>query len=155
MTSALSRSTGSGSGAGEGAGQSAFGGGGGSGTNERAWVNPYHGHRALSEQEAEVLGEYARLAETIKRITALSYPLSSNAKHADLLMQLRVLERKMGLVLTLFKASVWALVVEQQDRAEEEERRAAYEEQERATGRTDGRYGPGPHGQAEDETLRS
>lgn len=33
------------------------------------FVNPYAGHRLLSEKEQEVLGEYARLAATIKRVS--------------------------------------------------------------------------------------
>jgi DASH complex subunit DAD3 len=33
-----------------------------------SFVNPYAGHRMLSEKEQEVLGEYARLAATIKRV---------------------------------------------------------------------------------------
>lgn len=32
------------------------------------FVNPYLGHRALTEQEQELLGEYARLAGTINRV---------------------------------------------------------------------------------------
>jgi hypothetical protein len=31
--------------------------------------NPYSGHRLLSEKEQEVLGEYARLAGTIRRVS--------------------------------------------------------------------------------------
>lgn len=139
------------------------------------FVNPYAGHRALTPTQAELLGEYARLAATIKRvsvhashllrrgtscagsgewsalelgqtkdtwvgstlrhrmppslpfatqstdirstiqITSLSTVLSDANSHAAQLNSLRVLERKMGLVLTLFKASVWAIVVEQQE----------------------------------------
>ncbi|EPQ29945.1 uncharacterized protein PFL1_02617 [Pseudozyma flocculosa PF-1] len=89
------------------------------------FVNPYTGNRALSESEQELLGEYARLAGTINRVAALSSHLSSSAAHASLLSQLRVLERKMGLVLTLFKASVWAIVQEQQEVAEAEAMAAA------------------------------
>jgi len=37
----------------------------------------------------------------------------SEGPDQTLLAQLRVLERKMGLVLTLYKASVWAVINEQ------------------------------------------
>jgi hypothetical protein len=33
------------------------------------WQNPYANHRALSAEEAELLGEYARLADTIRRVS--------------------------------------------------------------------------------------
>ncbi|KDN49939.1 hypothetical protein K437DRAFT_267365 [Tilletiaria anomala UBC 951] len=86
-----------------------------------AFVNPYLGHRNLSETEQQVLGEYARLAATIARIASLSTTLSSSSTHHALLTQLRVLERKMGLVLTLFKASVWSVVMTHQQHLEETE----------------------------------
>ncbi|PWY98363.1 hypothetical protein BCV70DRAFT_207989 [Testicularia cyperi] len=89
------------------------------------YINPYAGHRALSEHEQELLGEYARLADTIRRVAALSTLLSSSSAHASLLSQIRVLERKMGLVLTLFKASVWTVVHEQAEMAEAEAMAAA------------------------------
>ncbi|CCF51557.1 hypothetical protein NDA11_003116 [Ustilago hordei] len=94
-------------------------------TASKPYINPYAGHRALSEHEQELLGEYARLADTIRRVAALSTILSSSSAHASLLTQLRVLERKMGLVLTLYKASVWATVQEQAEMAEAEAMAAA------------------------------
>ena len=123
-------------------------------TAPKPYVNPYAGHRALSEHEQELLGEYARLADTIRRVStnspalpvpdvslsladqssfflsapqvaALSTLLSSSSGHASLLSQLRVLERKMGLVLPLYKASVWATVQEQAEMAEAEAMAAA------------------------------
>ncbi|UZJ51213.1 hypothetical protein CBS101457_000533 [Exobasidium rhododendri] len=93
------------------------------------FINPYAGHRMLSGKEQEVLGEYARLAATIKRITALSLSLSSSERHASLLSHLRILERKMGLVLTLFKASVWSLIQTHQDEMEEQEQQQQQEEE--------------------------
>lgn len=33
--------------------------------------NPYSGHRLLSEKEQEVLGEYAKLAGTIRRVSVI------------------------------------------------------------------------------------
>ncbi|GAC93699.1 hypothetical protein PHSY_001264 [Pseudozyma hubeiensis SY62] len=94
-------------------------------TAPKPYINPYAGHRSLSEHEQELLGEYARLADTIRRVAALSTLLSSSSAHANLLTQLRVLERKMGLVLTLYKASVWATVQEQAEMAEAEAMAAA------------------------------
>ncbi|KAN0059938.1 hypothetical protein ACQY0O_007911 [Thecaphora frezii] len=92
------------------------------------FINPYAGHRGLSETEQELLGEYARLAATIHRVSALSTLLCNSSAHSSLLSSLRTLERKMGLVLTLFKASVWAIVQEQQDVQEAEAAAAAEEE---------------------------
>lgn len=94
-------------------------------TASKPYINPYAGHRSLTEHEQELLGEYARLADTIRRVAALSTLLSSSSAHASLLTQLRVLERKMGLVLTLYKASVWATVQEQAEMAEAEAMAAA------------------------------
>lgn len=46
--------------------------------------------------------------------------LSNSTHHANTLRELRAIERKMGLVLTLFKASVWAIVMQQTDMEEAE-----------------------------------
>lgn len=54
------------------------------------------------------------------QVAALSSSLASNERHGDLLSDLRILERKMGLVLTLFKASVWSLIQTHQDEAEQD-----------------------------------
>ncbi|KAK7694005.1 hypothetical protein QCA50_003581 [Cerrena zonata] len=75
-------------------------------------INPYEGHPNLSELEAEVLGQYAKLAQNIKELVVETRRLSE-APDENLLKQLRSLEMKMGLVLTLFKASVWAVINEQ------------------------------------------
>ncbi|KAI0094070.1 DASH complex subunit Dad3-domain-containing protein [Irpex rosettiformis] len=74
--------------------------------------NPYEGHPSLSELEAEVLWEYARLAQNMRELIAETRRLGE-APDATLLNRLRALEMKMGLVLTLFKASVWAVINEQ------------------------------------------
>ena len=63
-----------------------------------------------------------------RQVTALSLKLSSSERHASQLTELRILERKMGLVLTLFKASVWSLIQTHQDEMEEEEQRQREEE---------------------------
>ncbi|KAL7283663.1 hypothetical protein ACG7TL_003099 [Trametes sanguinea] len=74
--------------------------------------NPYEDHPNLSELEAEVLWQYAKLSQNIKELIAETRRVSE-APDEKLLKQLRALEVKMGLVLTLFKASVWAVINEQ------------------------------------------
>ncbi|KAL1947989.1 hypothetical protein VTO73DRAFT_13713 [Trametes versicolor] len=78
-------------------------------------TNPYEGHPNLSELEAEVLWQYAKLSQNIKESSKLVAETRrvSEAPDEKLLKQLRGLEVKMGLVLTLFKASVWAVINEQ------------------------------------------
>lgn len=97
-----------------------------------AFHNPYLGHRQLTKSEAHLLGEYYRLSQTLKRILAISGPLSATKPHAQVLDSLRLTERKMGLVITLFKASVWSIMMEQdeKERAREEARRMLEEEEE-------------------------
>ncbi|TBU35637.1 DASH complex subunit Dad3-domain-containing protein [Dichomitus squalens] len=75
-------------------------------------ANPYEGHPNLSELEAEVLWQYAKLSQNIKELIAETRRVSE-APDEKMLKQLRALEVKMGLVLTLFKASVWAIINEQ------------------------------------------
>ncbi|KAI0672879.1 DASH complex subunit Dad3-domain-containing protein [Trametes maxima] len=75
-------------------------------------INPYEGHPNLSELEAEVLWQYAKLSQNIKELITETRRVSE-APDESLLKQLRALEVKMGLVLTLFKASVWAVINEQ------------------------------------------
>ncbi|EMD38194.1 hypothetical protein CERSUDRAFT_93722 [Gelatoporia subvermispora B] len=75
-------------------------------------TNPYEGHPNLSQTEAEVLWQYAKLSQNIKELIAETRRLSE-APDETLLKRLRVLEVKMGLVLTLFKASVWGVINEQ------------------------------------------
>ncbi|KAF9808860.1 hypothetical protein IEO21_07725 [Rhodonia placenta] len=74
--------------------------------------NPYEGHPNLSELEAEVLWQYAKLAQNMKELIAETKRVSE-APDETLLRRVRALEVKMGLVLTLFKASVWAVINEQ------------------------------------------
>lgn len=75
--------------------------------------NPYESHLDVSTIEAEVLWEYAKLAQHIKELTVKTQELSELPEN-KLVPQLRSLERKMGLVLTLFKASVWGVINEKQ-----------------------------------------
>jgi DASH complex subunit Dad3 len=80
-------------------------------------INPYESHPTLTTTEAEVLWEYAKLAQHVKLVGKLSYlqyasplrkfkvtqktRLLSEEPDRMLLARLRVLEKKMGLVLTL------------------------------------------------------
>ncbi|KAJ6591821.1 DASH complex subunit Dad3-domain-containing protein [Mycena vulgaris] len=91
--------------------------------------NPYTTHAGLSPIEAEVLWEYAKLAQNLKQVRSCAFDAISLDRSAmqlkqktrnltekpdtALLARLRVLENKMGLILTLFKASVWGVINEQ------------------------------------------
>ncbi|KXN86937.1 DASH complex subunit dad3 [Leucoagaricus sp. SymC.cos] len=74
--------------------------------------NPYESHPSLTPLEAEVLWEYAKLAHNVKLMTQKTRRLQEEPDK-KMLARLRVLEKKMGLVLTLFKASVWGVINEQ------------------------------------------
>ncbi|KAF8918893.1 DASH complex subunit Dad3-domain-containing protein [Mucidula mucida] len=75
--------------------------------------NPYTGHAELTTLEADVLWEYAKLAQNVKQVAAKSKVLTKDPDEM-LLARLRELEKKMGLVMTLFKASIWGVINEQQ-----------------------------------------
>ncbi|KDQ61135.1 hypothetical protein JAAARDRAFT_191245 [Jaapia argillacea MUCL 33604] len=75
-------------------------------------LNPYEGHPNLSQLEADVLWEYAKLNQQIKDLVIRTRQLS-DAPDKDLLDTLRSLERKMGLVMTLFKVSAWGVINDQ------------------------------------------
>ncbi|CAO1617312.1 unnamed protein product [Parajaminaea phylloscopi] len=115
-----------------GAAAAAAAGGGPADTNAASFHNPYLGHRNLTASEAHLLGEYYRLSQTLKRIIAMSGTLSATKPHAQVLDSLRLTERKMGLVITLFKASVWSIMMEQgeKEKAREEARRLLEDERE-------------------------
>jgi DASH complex subunit DAD3 len=59
-----------------------------------------------------VLWEYAKLAQNVRIVTQKTRLLSEEPDKV-MLAKLRILEKKMGLVLTLFKASVWGVINEQ------------------------------------------
>ncbi|CAD6567971.1 MAG: hypothetical protein TREMPRED_004139 [Tremellales sp. Tagirdzhanova-0007] len=82
-----------------------------------ALSNPYTNNAQLSVLEQDVLWEYAKLGDKIKRIASLARS-AAEIPNETLLAELRTLEKKMGLVLTLFKASVWAVIVDSQAAAE-------------------------------------
>ncbi|TFK30047.1 hypothetical protein FA15DRAFT_194753 [Coprinopsis marcescibilis] len=75
-------------------------------------VNPYEGHPSLTPLQSEVLWEYAKLAQHVRSLTGKTRTLNEEPDKT-MLARLRVLEKKMGLVLTLFKASVWGVINEQ------------------------------------------
>ncbi|CAE6341693.1 unnamed protein product [Rhizoctonia solani] len=81
-------------------------------------ANIYAGHPQLTPLEADVLWEYAKLARTLKTVriilVAKSREMSERSDDA-LLAKLRAAEMKMGLVHTLLKASVWAVLVKQEE----------------------------------------
>ncbi|PPQ98810.1 hypothetical protein CVT24_003364 [Panaeolus cyanescens] len=77
-------------------------------------LNPYQNTPGLTQLQAEVLWEYAKLAQNLKEVTHRTRQLGEEPDKM-LVAKLRVLEKKMGLVLTLFKASVWGVINEQSD----------------------------------------
>ncbi|KAJ4475720.1 DASH complex subunit Dad3-domain-containing protein [Lentinula aciculospora] len=74
--------------------------------------NPYENHPSLSPVEAEVLWEYAKLAQNVKLVTMKTRKLMDEPDQM-LVSRLRSLDTKMGLVMVLFKASVWNVINEQ------------------------------------------
>ncbi|KAK4241058.1 DASH complex subunit Dad3-domain-containing protein [Achaetomium macrosporum] len=67
----------------------------------------------LTPLEQEVLDEYERLAENMKKLASLLDTLAS-APATEILDGLRELERKTSLVFTLLKASVYSIVLQQE-----------------------------------------
>ncbi|KAL8279979.1 hypothetical protein RQP46_007560 [Phenoliferia psychrophenolica] len=70
------------------------------------------------ELQSEVLSEYARMASNLDTMSKLAQQLAS--AQPPILEQLRPLERKMGLVLTLYQASVWAILVQRQEQDDDD-----------------------------------
>ncbi|KAK4678553.1 hypothetical protein QC764_308680 [Podospora pseudoanserina] len=67
----------------------------------------------LTPTEQEVLEEYERLADNMKKLASLLDTLASNPT-VEILDGLRELERKTSLVFTLLKASVYSIVLQQE-----------------------------------------
>ncbi|KAK4122696.1 hypothetical protein N657DRAFT_575358 [Parathielavia appendiculata] len=67
----------------------------------------------LTPLEQEVLDEYERLAENMRKMATLLDHLAT-APATDILDGLRELERKTSLVFTLLKASVYSIVLQQE-----------------------------------------
>ncbi|PPQ93246.1 hypothetical protein CVT25_015244 [Psilocybe cyanescens] len=83
-------------------------------SNEIFTINPYESHPSLTPLEASVLWEYAKLAQNVRMVTQKTRLLNEEPDRI-MLAKLRILEKKMGLVLTLFKASVWGVINDQPD----------------------------------------
>ncbi|RDL37211.1 Uncharacterized protein BP5553_04644 [Venustampulla echinocandica] len=67
----------------------------------------------LTPLEQDVLDEYERLSENMKRLAALLDNMAGRPT-AEVLDGLRQLERKTSLVFTLLKASVYSIVLQQE-----------------------------------------
>ncbi|TIA89671.1 hypothetical protein E3P99_01953 [Wallemia hederae] len=74
----------------------------------------------INELENAVLGEYTQIAQTMRRFNQVCKELSQNPNE-QLLVQLRQLEQKMGLVLTLYKASVWSVIMDEQQQQQQQQ----------------------------------
>ncbi|GAA5964381.1 hypothetical protein JCM3765_006396 [Sporobolomyces pararoseus] len=76
----------------------------------------------ITKLEQQVLDEYSLVARNLDEMAAVVQRLS--AVQPQLLAELRPLERKLGLVFTLFKASVWSILRQREDQQmyEEEKR---------------------------------
>ncbi|GAA5855890.1 hypothetical protein JCM9279_001159 [Rhodotorula babjevae] len=73
----------------------------------------------IHQLELQVLQEYTATARNLDDIAAVLVRLS--AAQPQILSELRPLERKLGLILTLFKASVWSVLRQREDVAMYEE----------------------------------
>ncbi|GAA5914677.1 hypothetical protein JCM8208_000410 [Rhodotorula glutinis] len=69
----------------------------------------------IHQLELQVLQEYSATARNLDEIAAVVQRLSS--AQPQILSELRPLERKLGLILTLFKASVWSVLRQREDAA--------------------------------------
>jgi len=67
----------------------------------------------LTPLEQDVLEEYERLAENMKKLASLLDTMAGKPT-AEILDGLRQLERKTSLVFTLLKASVYSIVLQQE-----------------------------------------
>ncbi|KAH9467651.1 hypothetical protein MJO28_006060 [Puccinia striiformis f. sp. tritici] len=79
-------------------------------------TNPNLVRQSTNKLEVEVLDEYARMVDLLDQISNSAHELSTLPPY--LLENMLPLERKMGLVLTLFKASVWSVLVQKQRESE-------------------------------------
>ncbi|KAI0137261.1 DASH complex subunit Dad3-domain-containing protein [Xylariales sp. AK1849] len=75
--------------------------------------NPLLSPPELSPVEQEVLEEYERLAENMKKATTILDTMAGQPTTV-ILDGLRELERKTSLVFTLLKASVYSIVLQQE-----------------------------------------
>ncbi|OCF41426.1 DASH complex subunit DAD3 [Kwoniella heveanensis CBS 569] len=87
-------------------------------------TNPYASNDQLSSLEQDILWEFAKLNDKVKRAANLAQ-LTAESPNESLLEELRKLERRMGLVLTLFSSSVWGVLNDAQAAEEERARQQA------------------------------
>ncbi|ODQ55354.1 hypothetical protein SAICODRAFT_76263 [Saitoella complicata NRRL Y-17804] len=73
-------------------------------------------HPPLSPLESALLSEYTSLSQNLTQLNTTIASLA-NTPTAQILDELRSLERKTGLVFTLFKASVYAIVMQNEEMA--------------------------------------
>ncbi|KAI1093402.1 DASH complex, subunit Dad3 [Rostrohypoxylon terebratum] len=76
-------------------------------------ANPLLSPPELSPLEQEVLEEYERLAENMKKLASVLDNMAGQPT-TEILDGLRELERKTSLVFTLLKASVYSIVLQQE-----------------------------------------
>ncbi|KAL7624031.1 hypothetical protein AAE478_005588 [Parahypoxylon ruwenzoriense] len=76
-------------------------------------ANPLLSPPELSPLEQEVLDEYERLAESMKKLANVLDNMAGQPT-TEILDGLRELERKTSLVFTLLKASVYSIVLQQE-----------------------------------------
>ncbi|KAG4305044.1 hypothetical protein PORY_001719 [Pneumocystis oryctolagi] len=76
---------------------------------KRLISNPRFPASVLSPLESALLQEYTRLLQNLNKLSKILYTLA-HTPMVSILDALSVLERKTGLVFTLFKASVWAIL---------------------------------------------
>ncbi|GAA6021644.1 hypothetical protein JCM11491_001250 [Sporobolomyces phaffii] len=67
----------------------------------------------ITKLEHQVLDEYSLISRNLDELSTVVQRLSAVQPH--LLGELRPLERKLGLVFTLFKASVWSILRQRED----------------------------------------
>ncbi|KDE04518.1 hypothetical protein MVLG_05084 [Microbotryum lychnidis-dioicae p1A1 Lamole] len=70
-------------------------------------------HTLVARLEDQVLKEYSNVSHNLDEMSTVLQRLSSMQPY--ILNQFRPLERKLGLVLTLFKGAVWALLVKRDE----------------------------------------
>ncbi|CAJ2511607.1 Uu.00g072320.m01.CDS01 [Anthostomella pinea] len=76
-------------------------------------ANPLLSPPELTPLEQEVLDEYERLAENMKKLASILDTMAGQPT-TEILDGLRELERKTSLVFTLLKASVYSIVLQQE-----------------------------------------
>ncbi|KAG0371134.1 DASH complex subunit Dad3-domain-containing protein [Gamsiella multidivaricata] len=76
----------------------------------------------------ELLGEYAKLATKLEHINETLQEMNA-VDIAQLIDKIRIVERKMGLVYTLFKSSVYTVTVQHQEQEQAQDQLEEYEQE--------------------------